>query len=200
MRRRASIDRQSAALLLGVSPDADPATIRRAFRAWAALAHPDAGGDAAHFAALCDARDTLLTAPPPSVELVPVPRPALRDVLRRPDPANAVGAATVIAVAIAVSVIPAWRGISAPSVLPAMVLAVAAAWCVPRAVLGSRADMAHRVVVSTLAWLVVVAAQLMVSALAGTSLLPVMPLMAIPLVATVSLVLAPGAGLLLARH
>ncbi|MGI9196879.1 MAG: J domain-containing protein [Candidatus Nanopelagicales bacterium] len=200
MTRRASTDRQAAALLLGVGPDADPSTVRRAFRAWASLAHPDAGGDAAHFAALCDARDILLTAPPPSIELVPVPRPALRDVLRRPDSASAAVAVTVIAIAIAVSVIPSWRGISAASVLPAMVLAVVAAWCVPRAVLGDRADMAHRVVVSTLAWLVVVGAQLVMSALAGTSLLPVMPLMAIPLVATVSLVLAPGAGLLLARH
>lgn len=52
--------RQAAARLLGVSPDANPAEIRAAYRAAMRSAHPDAGGDPARAAALAAARDLLL--------------------------------------------------------------------------------------------------------------------------------------------
>ena len=51
--------REEAAQLLGVPADADPDTIRHAWRLWARVAHPDVGGDPAHFARLDEARRVL---------------------------------------------------------------------------------------------------------------------------------------------
>lgn len=50
----------NAAQLLGVPADADPATVRAAFREAARTHHPDVGGCPARFAALTAARDELL--------------------------------------------------------------------------------------------------------------------------------------------
>lgn len=44
---------------LGVAPDATPLQIKAAFRARAKTLHPDAGGGAEEFAALCEAHDVL---------------------------------------------------------------------------------------------------------------------------------------------
>lgn len=54
------LTRSTAARLLGVAPDAAVVEVKRAFRLWATLAHPDQGGSAARFAELCAARDLLL--------------------------------------------------------------------------------------------------------------------------------------------
>lgn len=45
---------------LGVAKTASADDVRRAFRERAKAAHPDAGGDAAAFRALCEARDVLV--------------------------------------------------------------------------------------------------------------------------------------------
>ena len=52
--------REQAANVLGVPHDADPSEVRRAWRIWARLAHPDAGGSPEHFRRLAQARDALL--------------------------------------------------------------------------------------------------------------------------------------------
>ena len=54
------LDRSEAAALLGVSPDADPATIHAAYRRLMARNHPDAGGTAGLAARINAARDLLL--------------------------------------------------------------------------------------------------------------------------------------------
>lgn len=55
-----TLDRDEAAKLLGVSPDADPATIHAAYRRLMARNHPDAGGTAGLAARINAARDLLL--------------------------------------------------------------------------------------------------------------------------------------------
>ncbi|OJY62013.1 MAG: hypothetical protein BGP16_15955 [Sphingobium sp. 66-54] len=55
-----TLDRAEAAELLGVSPDADPATIHAAYRRLMARNHPDAGGTAGLAARINAARDLLL--------------------------------------------------------------------------------------------------------------------------------------------
>lgn len=54
------LDRAEAADLLGVAPDADPATIHAAYRRLMARNHPDAGGSAGLAARINAARDLLL--------------------------------------------------------------------------------------------------------------------------------------------
>jgi hypothetical protein len=62
--------------VLGVTPGAEPAEIRRAYRALAKTVHPDVeGGDAARFAALQEAYETLLA---PDVPTAPVDDGPLR--------------------------------------------------------------------------------------------------------------------------
>ncbi|MFM8896942.1 MAG: hypothetical protein ACKOE2_16640, partial [Actinomycetales bacterium] len=80
---RIRVDRSEAAALLGIPVDADEDAIRRAWRFWARVAHPDAGGDPDHFTRLDRARQTML-ATRPLPELVPDPRPPLRQVLHSP--------------------------------------------------------------------------------------------------------------------
>lgn len=55
-----ALDRAEAAELLGVAPEADPATIHAAYRRLMARNHPDAGGTAGLAARINAARDLLL--------------------------------------------------------------------------------------------------------------------------------------------
>jgi hypothetical protein len=87
--------------------------------------------------------------------------------------------------------------VSAPlalAVLPASVAAAAWAVWAAREMLLVHADAGHRIAALTMLWLPVAAAQVVVSWLAGSSVIPVLPLLAVPLVVAVAAV-NPGAGL-----
>jgi hypothetical protein len=62
--------------VLGVSPTATPAEIRRAYLTLARRHHPDAGGDAAQMRRLNEAWAALSTTPNPSPTSTPGPAPA----------------------------------------------------------------------------------------------------------------------------
>ena len=187
------MSREEAALLLGVPADADPETVRHAWRLWARVAHPDVGGDPAHFARLDEARRILLRPGPILFGSRPQPRAPWAVVVRRPSRPvplllAAVGA-VLLTVLPAVSPVP----FGANAVAAAIAAAAWAVWAT-REVLGERADHGHRISALALAWLPVAAAQVLVSAGAGVSLVPVLPLFAVPLVVAVAAV-NPGAGL-----
>lgn len=187
---------EEAASLLGIRADADATTIRHAWRVWARLAHPDTGGDPDHFVRLDEARRVLLHADaqrPLPAPPEPAPREPLIALVRRPPHARAVALLGVGAVLLAV--LP--RIVPAPLVFAAMPAAFgAAAWAAwaTGQVLATRADPGHRIMGLAALWLPVAASQLALSLLAGASLLPVLPLVALPLAAAVSAV-NPGAGL-----
>ena len=197
--------REEAAALLGLAPRATPDEVRRAWRMWARAAHPDAGGDADHFARLEAARRTLLqpapSAPPPFAAPeddgrawpAPAPRAEWTTVLRRPRRPRLLAGLAVVTVLLG--------GVPALAPAPVAVLAVpvavaAAAWAVvaAQAVLTERADPGHRMTTLLALWAPVAAGQVAVSVVAGGSLVPVLPLLALPLVAAVASV-NPGAGL-----
>lgn len=183
--------RDEAASLLGVSVDADPDAVRHAWRLWAKVAHPDVGGDPAHFARLDDARRLLLQ--PRPVDLQPQPRASWREVLRHP--AHPVILATLAVGAVLLAVLPSLVSTSlAVSALPAAVAAAVWATGATRAVLGPRADHGHRIAALALLWIPVGVAEVLASTVAGVSLVPVLPLLAVPLVVAVAAV-NPGAGL-----
>lgn len=193
--------RYEAARLLGVAPDAQPAEVKRAFRLWAAWAHPDQGGSSDRFAELCAARDLLLgatAAPPPvrdtgtrdpgTIELRP--RRAWREVLVRPSPRRTAALALGLVATVAVVLV------AGPAPLLAAPAALAsAAWCiaVSRAIL-TNADHGHVIVVRSLAWGAATGAQVALALLAGISLIEVLPLLALPFVAAIAAV-NPAAGL-----
>ena len=198
--------REEAAALLGVRSTAPSDEVRRAWRMWARVAHPDAGGDAAHFARLEQARRVLLSAPEPAAAIPrhaddvhpparpgPPARPLLRAVLRRPARSRLLTILAVVAVGLA-----ALTGLtSLPVALLAVPIAVVgAAWAVvaAQACLTEEADPGHRMAVLLLLWLPVAAAQVVISSLAGRTLLTVLPILALPLVAAVASV-NPGAGM-----
>lgn len=198
-----SMGRAEAASLLGVAPDADPRQVRRAFRLWVAVAHPDRGGCADGLDRLREARDVLLRTEPPPPRATsepescrPAARTAWRDVLARRGRRERVLEAAAVVAAIAVAAVP---GFPAAQAAASAILAAVAAWTIARLRLAPVADSGQRVIVATGAWAGVVIAQLAVSTAAGASLLPVLPLLAVPFVATVSLVLLPGGGLALRR-
>jgi len=74
--------------------------------------------------------------------------------------------------------------------------ATATAWSVwaARQVLEPAADRGHRIAALALLWGPLALGQLLVSTIAGTSLLPVLPVLALPIVAVVAL-LDPSTGL-----
>ena len=185
-------DRDAAALLLGVSPDADATSVRRAFRAWAALSHPDHGGDARHFRALCQARDTLLV-PARSSAVVPVrPRRTWGQVLVRPGALTAVLLMLTLTAAIAM-VLAGAQGQTPWNLVPAAL--ASAAWCVAvsKVVLRSP-DHGHVIVTRSLAWGVAMCGQLALGVVAGIALIEALPLLAVPFVAVIAAV-NPAAGL-----
>ena len=196
MRNRERIGRAEAATLLGVPVDADPSTVRHAWRMWARIAHPDVGGDPSHFARLEEARRVMMR-PLPVVIQTP-PRATWSQAVRRPEHPRllAVTALVVIALALTPSLLiqPIPPLALAMAALPAAVAAASwSAWAT-RELLGPRADRGHRIAMLAMAWLPVAAAQQLLAAAAGVSLLSVLPLFALPLAAAVSTV-NPGAGL-----
>lgn len=90
-----------------------------------------------------------------------------------------------------------------PAILPVtLVLAAvpaalaATAWAVwtTKELLNQASDRGHRITMLALAWGPMACGQLLVSIIAGASLLPVLPLLALPIVAAVA-ALDPGSGL-----
>jgi hypothetical protein len=186
--------RDDAARLLGVPATADEATVRRAFRAWAALAHPDHGGDPRHFQALCDARDVLLEPVDAGPEIPVTPRMTWRQVLVIPTGFTLILLALGLVAAVA-SVL-----VAGSSPLLAVPAAVASAtWCVAvsRTILRG-ADHGHVIVTRSLAWALVTVAQIALSALVDIPLIEVLPLLAVPFVVVIAAV-NPAAGLWRAR-
>lgn len=200
-------DRAQAARLLGVSPDADPTEVKRAFRLWAVWAHPDQGGSADRFTDLCAARDLLLeprtTARPPGsrsadgsgpshdgVPTEPRPRKGWRQVLVHPSPLT-VGLLAMAYIGAVAAVL-----VAGPSPLLAAPAALAsAAWCVAvsRAILRG-GDHGHVIVTRSLAWGAVTVAQVALAVIVGIPLIEVLPLLALPFVAVIAAV-NPAAGL-----
>ena len=200
-------DRAQAARLLGVSPDADPTEVKRAFRLWAVWAHPDQGGSAERFTDLCAARDLLLeprtTARPPGscaaeasgpshdgVLTAPHPRKGWRQVLVYPSPLI-VGLLALAYVGAVAAVL-----VAGPSPLLAVPAALAsAAWCVAvsHAILRG-GDHGHVIVTRSLAWGAVTLAQVSLAVIVGIPLIEMLPLLALPFVAVIAAV-NPAAGL-----
>lgn len=185
--------REEAALLLGVPVDADPDSVRHAWRLWARVAHPDVGGDPAHFARLDEARRVLQRARQVPFGVQPAPRAPWSAAVHQParPVALVLAAVGVVLMAALPAVSPVPFGVGA--VAAALAAAAWAVW-VTREVLGERADHGHRIAALALAWLPIAAMQVLVSAGAGVSLVPVLPLFAVPLVMAVAAV-NPGAGL-----
>jgi len=200
-------DRAQAARLLGVSPDAGPTEVKRAFRLWAVWAHPDQGGSAERFTDLCAARDLLLEprttthaperrsadASGPSHDGAPTaprPRKGWRQVLVHPSPLT-MGLLALAYVGAVAAVL-----IAGPSPLLAVPAALAsAAWCVAvsHAILQG-GDHGHVIVTRSLAWGAVTAAQVALAVMVGIPLIEVLPLLALPFVAVIAAV-NPAAGL-----
>ena len=197
--------REQAALLLGVDADASAEQVHHAWRVWAKLAHPDAGGDREHFEALVRARSILLTHPAqplaqPTAERTstpstptPQPRVRLRDVCRRPSvPGMAVLALVAVVATLAVFVAPQLTDLGAA--LTVGMAASTAAIAIQRNLLGRSADTGHRIAALTLAWFPIAAVLTAAVAYQGLAIIGFLPVIALPFVVTVGLV-NPGAGL-----
>lgn len=192
--------REQAALLLGVDIDADPRQVRRAWRLWTRLAHPDVGGDRDHFEALTQARDLLLRsrefeagaeADLDFARVVP-PRPRLRQVCRRPGTLGLLAVATAAAAVVVGSLMSTLM----PTVVAALVLGVTSsvvAVASERGLLQPWADPGHRIALLTGVWLPVAVTAGVSAVMAGTDLIPVLPVVALPFVTVIALV-NPGAG------
>ena len=189
------MNRIQASALLGVRPDADAEQVRGAWRVWARVSHPDAGGDAAHFRDLVKARDVMLegSIPVPTPMPAPKPRASLRDVLHHPG-RNRLARAIVFALLALVS---SGTAIVAPIWLAALIMGLVgalAATVLQRAVLSPGADVGHTIAILTIAWAPIALAQVLISVAVGASVLSALPILALPFAAAVGLV-NPGAGL-----
>lgn len=194
-----SARRVEAARLLGVPIDADSATVRRAFRLWAAVAHPDQRGSPEAFDRLCAARATLLEpmneSPSYDVPLratdisKPKPRKPWQQVLRRPSAVAGMVCSALVLVALGAVVVAdrPW------GLAVAALAATAACVAVSRSVLIGP-DHGHVIVTRSVAWAIVVMLQLVLAAVVGVPLIEALPLLAVPFVAAIALV-NPGAGL-----
>lgn len=194
------MNRDDAAALLGIPADAGPDIVRRSWRLWARVAHPDAGGDPEYFAQLDLARRVMLTPVLPA-GTQSVARSRLQQVLRPPAHLRLLIAGAFMAIATAV--LPAVL-LGQPAPHPSMTLVLAAApaalaattWAVwaTKELLNPGSDRGHRITMLALAWIPLASGQLLVSIIAGASLLPVLPVLALPIVAAVA-ALDPGSGL-----
>lgn len=195
--------REHAALLLGVDHDASPEQINHAWRVWAKLAHPDAGGDREHFEALALARSVLMNGArvqvsdglSPGADEVSLvdPRHPLRRVCCRPSLRGwiAIGFALVASVLVLLLVS------QLPDLGAALAVGAAAggtAIVIQRCVLGTGADTGHRIHVLVVAWLPLATLLAAGATFAGVELIGYLPLVALPFVLAVALV-NPGAGL-----
>lgn len=191
--------REQAALLLGVRSEASSEEVIHAWRVWAKLAHPDAGGDREHFEALALARSVLLkgaelaAGDPSAAEVSVEPRASLRSVCQRPTVRHLL--VVVLAMSGCLLVIVGAPLISEFSAALAVGVASAAtAIAIQRAFLGPLADTGHRITIVVLTWLPVVAALGLGVTYLGVELIEYLPVVALPLVVTVAL-MNPGAGL-----
>ena len=193
--------REQAACLLGVEVDADSSAVRRAWRVWAKLAHPDTGGDRAHFEALIQAREVLLANrgncepmhPPVDSASQPPPRASLRQVLRRPS-RRGLAAIVVMALLAVLVVLVSGRSPDAAAALLLGGVASGVAISVQRSCLGPTADTGHRIGLLVAVWLPVASILVPAASTVGAALIPVLPVFVLPFVVTVALV-NPGAGL-----
>lgn len=190
------MDRDEAARLLGVPIDADSTTIRHAYRMWVRVAHPDAGGDALHFARLTQARRALLRPLPWTAsagdEFAPPPRAPLTTMLRWPY--QTIPLLLTAGAVAALAAIPL-LGVAAP--IAALIAGMASAtWSAiaSRAILRTGSDAGHRIAALACTWLPIAALQVALSLVLGTQLVIALPLLAVPFVAVVASVNA-GAGL-----
>lgn len=195
------ITREQAALLLGVDPDASPEQVNHAWRVWAKLAHPDAGGDREHFEALAQARAVLTRGGQQASRLThqeatstaPAPRTPLRQVCCRPNARRAFVLAMVVLGAILIAVLAAHSSDLGAAVAVG-IAASSIAITIQRTVLTGKADTGHRITVLTVAWLPMAALLSGIVVLQGAAIVGFLPVVALPFVVTVGLV-NPGAGL-----
>lgn len=187
--------RKEAAALLGVDDSASPDDVRRAWRVWARLAHPDLGGDVRHFRRLAAARDELLSGTPldPNPALEPTPRAPLLSVMHRPGvPAIVVTATLVIgcmAVVMVARLVDPW--------LVALALGLTSTCGVvvlQRAMLTRQADVGHRISFLALTWIPLAVCLAVTTEAVGSSIVTALPALVLPFVAAVALA-NPGAGL-----
>lgn len=187
--------REEAAALLGVDPTAGAHDVRRAWRVWARIAHPDSGGDVEHFRRLTRARDVLLadTELDPNPVLAPAPRVDWRLVLVAPSPGRLlwclVFLGTALASALLTGVLDPWA-----AALILGLTSAATAVVVERSVLARGADVGHRIALLAAVWAPIAVGQIAVTEMVGASVLTVLPVMALPFVTAVAMV-NPGAGL-----
>lgn len=188
---------EQAALLLGVDRDADAQTVQQAFRVWARLAHPDAGGDRGHFEELIRARRTLVTRAPSGIKpqevTVAAPRMGFTAVRRRPSGLGAVA----IVVALLAALISPLATVALPVWMAAGVMgacATALSVTVSRCCLDTRADVGHRIGTLMITWAPVAVVQVLIASMLGTQIVLALPVLALPEVFAVALV-NPGAGL-----
>lgn len=188
--------------MLGLAPGARPQEINRAWRLWARVAHPDRGGDRAHFEQLQTARRVLLTqarAPrafvgqPVSVDQ-PTPRPGLREVLRAPRHSLVLACALVAVIALAglPRALPDLPLIA--SYAPACVAASVWAGLAQRGILMAGADRGHRIVVLSALWFPVWGVQILLALALRVDPIAILPLTAVPYAAAIA-VMNAGAGL-----
>lgn len=200
MARRTAMTRGEAAAVLGLPADATPDAARHAWRMWARIAHPDVGGDPDHFARLDQARRVLMQPLPAATTSVPprVERRPLREVVRRPAHPGVVAFTAVLVAALAAlpGLLDVPTGTVAFALAAVPAAAAAGAWTTwtTRQSVTPQADRGHRIVMLSMLWLVIATAQQVVAIAAGASLLSVLPLLAVPLAASVSAI-DPGAGL-----
>ena len=203
MARRTEMTREHAALLLGVDENSSADDVQRAWKVWVRLAHPDAGGDRDHFEALMHARRVLLAsvvranaveAGTASATEHAVPdRPSLRSVVRRPSRGAAI---VLVGVAVIALASPVATLSLAPWVSALIMGGCAAGFAVgaTRALLGDRGDVGHRIMCISTLWLPVACGQVGLSASLGSDIVLMLPVLAVPLVASVAWMNA-GAGL-----
>ena len=203
MARRTEMTREHAALLLGVDESASADDVQRAWKVWVRLAHPDAGGDRDHFEALMHARRILLAsvvqanaaeadAAPAAEDAVP-DRPSLRSVVRRPSRGAAI---VLVGVAVIALASPVATLSLAPWVSALIMGGCAAGFAVgaTRALLGDRGDVGYRIMCISALWLPLACGQVGLSASLGSDIVLMLPVLAVPLVASVAWMNA-GAGL-----
>ena len=203
MARRTEMTREHAALLLGVDENSSADDVQRAWKVWVRLAHPDVGGDRDHFEALMHARRVLLAsvvranaveAGTASATEHAVPdRPSLRSVVRRPSRGAAI---VLVGVAVIALASPVATLSLAPWVSALIMGGCAAGFAVgaTRALLGDRGDVGHRIMCISALWLPVACGQVGLSASLGSDIVLMLPVLAVPLVASVAWMNA-GAGL-----
>lgn len=187
--------RKEAAALLGVDDSASPDDVRRAWRVWARLAHPDLGGDVRHFRRLAAARDELLAGTPldPNPELEPAPRAPMCSVIRRPSLPAAVVTATLVIGCLAVVMV----GRLVDPWLVALALGLTSTCGVvvlQRAMLARQADVGHRISFLALTWIPLAVCLAVVTEAMGSSIVTALPALVLPFVAAVAFA-NPGAGL-----